>query len=43
MKSILAQCRVSKIAVLTHLEAMKFDFDVFLHFEKAENDQKINT
>ena len=30
----------SKIAILTHLEALNFDFHDFLHFENAEIDQK---
>ena len=31
--------RNAKYAILTHLEAMNFDFHEFLHFLKAENDQ----
>ena len=31
--------RSAKSAILTHLEALKFDFYEFLHFQKAENHQ----
>ena len=31
--------RVSKSAILTHLEALDMDFHDFLHFLKAENYQ----
>ena len=30
----------SKIAILIHLEGLNFQFYEFLHFVKAENDQK---
>ena len=33
--------RVSKCAILTHLEALNFDFYEFLHILKAEIDQKV--
>ena len=32
--------RSAKYAILTHLEALNFDFHDFLHFENAEIDQK---
>ena len=32
--------RDSKSTILTHLVALNFDFYEFLHFVKAENDQK---
>jgi len=33
--------RSAKSAILTHLEALNFDFYEFLHFLKAEIDQKL--
>ena len=32
--------RSAKSAISTHLEALNFDFNQFLNFVKAENDQK---
>ena len=32
-------CGNAKFAILTHLEALNFDFNDFLHFLKAEIDQ----
>ena len=32
---IIDECRVSKPAILSHLEALNFDFYAFLHFYKA--------
>ena len=31
--------RSAKFAILTHLQALNFDFMIFLHFLKAENYQ----
>ena len=33
------ESKASKIAILTHLEALNFAFYEFLHFVKADNEQ----
>ena len=33
---IIGDCKSAKSAILTHLEALDFDFHEFVHFQKAE-------